>query len=230
MTLQVQEQEIDLVYCEEVHPTVFSLFLANRLEVFEKDLTGCDLGTGSGILAITLARLGMERVVAVDRSAIACEVAEENVRRNGVAGQVEVVHGDLADMNLSGFDLAVCNPPTMPDVEVTPGFASGGSDPLDVVRLVASKLRYWLSPSGRCQISLSSLVAEEAVDVFERSGLASMLEASLLAPFRPFYKKAYSKSQLDSFLAEGRVLGNGVGDLQTLWEIISVYTLSRAQQ
>jgi SAM-dependent methyltransferase len=226
MTLQVQEQKLDLVYCDEVHPTVFSLFLANCLEVGEGDLLGCDLGTGSGILAIALARLGVERVVAVDNSAVACEVAEENVRRNGAAAQVEILHVDLADIDLSGFDLAVCNPPTMPDVEVTPGFASGGADPLDVVRLVASKLADWLSPSGRCQISLSSIVASEAMAMFAGAGVTPVLQASLLAPFRPFYRRAYSSLELDVFLAEGRVLRNGSGSLQTLWEIISVYSLS----
>jgi len=229
MTLQVQRQKLDLLYCDSVHPTVFSLFLANCLDVFEGDLTACDLGTGGGILAIALARLGMEGVVAVDHSATACEVAEENVRRNGVATQVEVVHGDLAEMKLSGFDLAVCNPPTMPDVEVTPSFATGGADPLDVVRLIGARLPGWLSASGRCQISLSSLVALEAAGVLEEAGFTPTLQAGLLAPFRPFYKRAYSNLQLDTFLTEGRALRNGAGALQTLWEIISVYTLKRMQ-
>ncbi len=53
-----------------------------------------DVGTGSGILAITAARLGAGRVWAVDNDPVAVAVARENVRRNGVAGRISVVRGD----------------------------------------------------------------------------------------------------------------------------------------
>lgn len=53
-----------------------------------------DLGTGSGILAIAAAKLGFDRVLAVDCDPAAVETAAENVARNGVSGRVEVVEGD----------------------------------------------------------------------------------------------------------------------------------------
>jgi ribosomal protein L11 methyltransferase len=60
-----------------------------------------DLGTGSGILAIAAARLGSGPVLALDVDPEAVRVANENVTANGVAGQVRVAAGSLAEV-LSG--------------------------------------------------------------------------------------------------------------------------------
>lgn len=57
-----------------------------------------DLGTGSGILAIAAARLGSGPVLALDVDPEAVRVAGENVIANGVAGQVRVVAGSLAEV------------------------------------------------------------------------------------------------------------------------------------
>jgi ribosomal protein L11 methyltransferase len=56
-----------------------------------------DVGTGSGVLAIAAARLGAARVRALESDPWAVEPAVENVRVNGVSGQVEVIHC-LADV------------------------------------------------------------------------------------------------------------------------------------
>ena len=49
-----------------------------------------DVGTGSGILGIAAARLGAGRVLGLDVDPVALEVAEENLRRNGVEGIMSV--------------------------------------------------------------------------------------------------------------------------------------------
>jgi threonylcarbamoyladenosine tRNA methylthiotransferase MtaB len=54
-----------------------------------------DLGTGSGILAIAAAKLGIAKVLAVDNDPVAVEAAGWNVTANGVTGRVEVALGDL---------------------------------------------------------------------------------------------------------------------------------------
>ena len=54
-----------------------------------------DLGTGSGILAVTAARLGAGEVLALDTDAAAVAVARETVSLNGLAGAVEVVRGGI---------------------------------------------------------------------------------------------------------------------------------------
>jgi len=52
--------------------------------------TALDVGTGSGILAIALAKLGAKRVWAIDNDPVAIEVARENLAINGVADRVEL--------------------------------------------------------------------------------------------------------------------------------------------
>jgi ribosomal protein L11 methyltransferase len=53
-----------------------------------------DLGAGSAILSIAAATLGAARVAAIELDADAISNAESNVRRNGVAHRVHVIHGD----------------------------------------------------------------------------------------------------------------------------------------
>jgi ribosomal protein L11 methyltransferase len=55
-----------------------------------------DVGTGSGVLAIVAARLGAQRVEAIDLDPEACNAARANVRRNGTEGQVRIARADLA--------------------------------------------------------------------------------------------------------------------------------------
>lgn len=52
--------------------------------------TALDVGTGSGILAIALVKLGAQRVWAVDNDPVALAVAQENLSINGAAERVEL--------------------------------------------------------------------------------------------------------------------------------------------
>lgn len=74
-----------------------------------------DLGTGSGIVAILLARLCPRAVVtAVDVSAAALEVARANAARHGVS--IRFLEGDwYAPLGDERFDLIVSNPPYVVD-------------------------------------------------------------------------------------------------------------------
>jgi SAM-dependent methyltransferase len=223
----VQGQKLELLCRDEAQPTVFSLFLANSLRIAKGDVAAVDLGTGSGVLALALARLGVEEVIAVDHSPMACELAEENARRNGVGDRVTVVHRELADFELEGVNLAVCNPPTMPSAGATPGFATGGADPLAVLRLVAAGLGSWLLSSGSSQIALSSLVVPEAVAILEREGLIATPQSSLPIPFRPFYANCYSRAEIDAFLAAGRAVRGCRASPPGLAETITVFSLAQ---
>jgi ribosomal protein L11 methyltransferase len=54
-----------------------------------------DLGTGTGLLAIAAAKLGVQKVTALDNNPLAVEVAQANVERNNCADIVTVDQFDL---------------------------------------------------------------------------------------------------------------------------------------
>jgi ribosomal protein L11 methyltransferase len=66
-----------------------------------------DVGTGSGILALALARLGVERVVAIDTDPAVLPLARANLAQNGAA-RVTVSRGSVATVE-GTFDLVVAN-------------------------------------------------------------------------------------------------------------------------
>src|SRR5436305_12215678 len=81
-----------------------------------------DLGTGSGCLAVAIARQHKKaEVTAVDLSPEALAVAGRNAVKHGVADRLRFLEGDLFAPLLSGerFDLVLSNPPYIPRHEIT---------------------------------------------------------------------------------------------------------------
>jgi release factor glutamine methyltransferase len=75
-----------------------------------------DVGTGSGVIGVTLAVRNPEvEVWATDISEEAVDLARENAERNGVADRVHVLHGDLLDPVPLPVDVVVANLPYLPD-------------------------------------------------------------------------------------------------------------------
>jgi release factor glutamine methyltransferase len=110
-----------------------------------KPLRIADLGTGSGAIALALAHeRPAARVVAVDASAAALEVARGNARALGI-GNVEFREGDwLQPLAGETFDLIASNPPYiavgdphLDDLRHEPALAlSSGADGLDAIRTI----------------------------------------------------------------------------------------------
>ena len=118
-----------------------------------------DLGTGSGCLAIAVAReLPQAQVTAVDASAAALAVARENAARHGAT--VRFVQGDwFAPLGGERFDLILANPPYV--AEADPHLAQGdvrfeprsalaaGPDGLEDIRRIAAAAAAHLHAGGR---------------------------------------------------------------------------------
>jgi release factor glutamine methyltransferase len=75
-----------------------------------------DIGTGSGILAVTLAaEVPAADVTATDLSSDALQVATQNAERHGVATRVTLLNTSYLDDVPGAFDLIVANPPYVRD-------------------------------------------------------------------------------------------------------------------
>lgn len=79
-----------------------------------------DVGTGSGCIAVAAAvHLPHLRIIAVDLSLDALEIAQRNAASNGVHDRIRFVQGDLLqDFPPASADVVVANPPYIPSNDV----------------------------------------------------------------------------------------------------------------
>lgn len=122
-----------------------------------------DLGTGSGCLAIALARIWPNsKGLAVDQSTAALEQAAANLDRHQLTKQVELRHGswwEPLEEHWGHLELVVSNPPYIPTAvweklgavvkEHEPGLAlNGGENGLDAIHAIAAGALQALAPGG----------------------------------------------------------------------------------
>lgn len=140
-----------------------------------------DVGTGSGAIAVALARaLPSAQVTAVDLSSAALDVARSNAERNAVS--VRFLEGDLiAPVADESFELIVSNPPYVPhsdraliSVEVReyePSLALfGGADGLDIYRRLLPAAFAALVPSGSLLVEIGFTQAAAVEELFAAAG------------------------------------------------------------
>ena len=72
------------------------------------DTNFLDVGAGTGVWAILAAKLGAKRVVAVEIEEPLIPLIHKHAQENGVADRIEIIHGNIDDVDLDGkFDLIV---------------------------------------------------------------------------------------------------------------------------
>jgi release factor glutamine methyltransferase len=147
-----------------------------------------DLGTGSGCIAVTLAHhLPGARVIAIDSSNAALDVARENAEHHGVHDRIEFVQGDLLAPLLerhleASVDVLASNPPYVgedrPELvqrevrEWEPHAALfGGGDGLDFYRRLLLDAPRYLKECGYlvCEIGYGQL--DGILELIDRSAL-----------------------------------------------------------
>lgn len=74
----------------------------------EKESTVFDIGTGSGILAITASKLGAKKVIGVDLDPVAVDSAKNNVAFNSLQN-IDILYGDLMEVVKGKANIVIAN-------------------------------------------------------------------------------------------------------------------------
>jgi release factor glutamine methyltransferase len=143
--------------------------------------TVLDFGTGTGCLAVALAvKVPRAKVVALDVSEPALDLARQNAETHGVVERIQFVCGD-GWTGLPGsetFDLMVSNPPYIPSQEIEilqpevrdhdPHLAlDGGADGLDFYRQMAREAVSRLKPGGKIMAEFGDGQKEAVGELFK---------------------------------------------------------------
>ncbi|HET6670188.1 MAG TPA: peptide chain release factor N(5)-glutamine methyltransferase [Pyrinomonadaceae bacterium] len=143
----------------------------------------CDVGTGSGCIAVTLLHERTDaHAVAIDISAAALEIAKRNASRHSVERRLTFVQANcfssLSPAEFS-FDLIVSNPPYVAEEQLAglqrevrdhePREAlAGGPDGLDVVRRLLTEASAFLKPGGHLLIEIGFNQAAAVTSLLEQ--------------------------------------------------------------
>lgn len=160
------------------------LVIEEALEAFPRDapIVIMDVGTGSGCLAVTLAReFPAARVIASDISEGALEVARRNATRHSVGDRIDFRRTDLLEGVTEHADLIVSNPPYVasrnaaslpPEVrEFEPHIALfAGDDGLYVYRRLLPHVASRLRPGGRLILEVGHNQASNVSALAAESG------------------------------------------------------------
>jgi release factor glutamine methyltransferase len=148
-----------------------------------------DLGTGSGILAITAAQKA-QSVLAVDPNPFAIRCAKDNAKLNK-AFNVAFLQGDLFSSFADGvkFDLVLFNAPYLPSevgeeqTWIGRSWAGGANGRVVVDRFIAEAPTY-LTRDGRVLLMQSTLTGvDETIAAFQKQGFQATVAASQQLPF-----------------------------------------------
>ena len=141
-----------------------------------------DLGTGSGAVAVALAHEQPDiMVTAMDVSAEALHVAEENAGINGVKNRIQLLNASFTDPYPGSYHLILSNPPyvsgqeyetCMPEVKnYEPRLALvGGEDGLDCIRAIMKNAFPALEAGGWLLLEVGATQAETVSEMFEHQG------------------------------------------------------------
>ncbi len=144
----------------------------------DKALRLLDLGTGSGIIAITLlAERPMSQGVAVDLSESAIQVARQNANAHKAEDRLHFITASWFDGVSGHFDAILSNPPYI-ETEIVPTLEEevrnfdphlaldGGNDGLDCYRAIASAALDHLNPAAFVAVEIGAGQETDVAAIF----------------------------------------------------------------
>jgi release factor glutamine methyltransferase len=168
-----------------------ALRLVKSIRVADSKLRILDLGTGSGAIAVSLARESENvEVWATDLAPEALKVAEANAVRHGVRERVRFREGDLFEPLKefeNSFAMIVSNPPYVrrsemkdlpPDVRDWEPMSAldGGPDGLAFYQRIIEQGHVFLRDGGSMLLEIAADMANEVSELFEKIGRYSPVD------------------------------------------------------
>lgn len=147
-------------------------------------LTILDMGTGTGCIPISLlSELPNAKAIAIDKSATALKIAEENSQKHKMNNRIEFIESDwFTNLECRKFDLIVSNPPYIPNLDKEslpkevrnhdPSLALfGGVHGLDPYKIIFSKLNTHLNKAGRAFFEIGQNQLSDIARLVDESSL-----------------------------------------------------------
>ena len=158
------------------------ILVEQAIGLIKKPVDILDIGTGSGVIAILLAKQTGSTVTAVEKSRRALAVLEKNIDLHGVAGKVKPVCRDLFPA-VGGFDMIVSNPPYVTEAEwrelephvrdYEPREAlAAGEDGLAIIRRIVAGAPRFLRPGGILLMEIGYNQQEPVREILQESPFA----------------------------------------------------------
>lgn len=156
-----------------------------------------DIGTGSGCIAISLAKnLPNSKLTALDISEEALKIASNNAELNGV--KVVFENQDILNLDkpLDSFDIIVSNPPYVRDLEKKEMHRNvlenepeaalyvRDNDPLVFYEAITKLAQFNLSKGGYLYFEINQYLAKETEELMQESGFKTSLKKDIFGNFR----------------------------------------------
>ncbi len=147
----------------------------------------CDLCTGSGCIAVAIARNYHDcQIIATDICDAALSVAAKNVEKHGLKERIKLLCGDLFDpimpqLDVEKFDLIVCNPPYVSAAEFEkldknvkdyePKLALfAGDEGLDIYRRIIERVGTFLKSDAAVMLEIGYNQRQAVKQLLEQAG------------------------------------------------------------
>lgn len=155
-----------------------------------------DIGTGTGLLAIVLAKRGIKQIIATDLNPRALDCAQDNFDRLGLFN-VQLQQTDLFPSDVPKANLIVCNPPWLPAKPSSPLEYAVYDANSAMLRGFLMEAKQHLTESGEVWLILSDLA--EHLQLRTREDLIGWIEdAGLKVKYRLDTEPTHGKSQDES--------------------------------